>query len=830
MMSLPGEIPDAVVEQPEPPPKPKLAVKVKTKTMMDATHEKQKLNPNVWPRLGPRAMSRLQDHQLPGDSFVSLRFKSKKNFRLLVFFPSVLLAFLSDSTVLCHETAAALDGKGEPVCVWGHVAEDVFTGRKYCPAIAGFSPWYWSVGWYGMFILTCLVVYWRGQRMKRGQRGANHSAFCYFLDCTRAGYTDRHLATWFATLTLAFFNSILIRLVSTPEGEDILNSCVRYGDWADHGDYCQPVGLLEPSWTVVLLGVYSCFTAALMDQGTIMWDGKKKSDQEVGSEGDEPLRSASPKSGSTNRFLEEEMNLVLAAAVKLKALVRLQMQKSREKQLESNSTLAEFMLAPLTGMAFVLGREEEEEVDGTSLQDLEETFEQSLVEIFGALEFEHIVKREETSSSETTKVMDLCAPDALMRERASVRFRMSGCSNPVAWENSMKRFDQYESSAKNWSVLSETVDIMQLYKFCNYLDGYKSGEVVRAPTSKLSTKATTGCGCSGHVVFGFILGLLGFYLFSFLAPQGDSYAWVYYWVDRQEFVQVRCTETNSTSSSSPWCDATDYLLMSRTTLWVSHAAMLNVTRNQLGVLVAAASKATVLGILASLLAVTVHKTVLGLQQATHPMQILDAILAWWARADHMSTCHLHVWKLARDSLLHTDVKNILDRYENVVLAYLAVSFWLLTDSAIQVAIFNNAPNMMAGYVLVIMCGCTFLCVYQALRVHYGQLQHITTLRRLKESTFVYGDRPDLVHQRRLIDEMISRMSGGGDYQTRLLYMPLNPTFQKGVFAYFITASVSVLARLITEAVTMSRPLGAFDTLANATVNNATAKNGVRLLL
>ena len=232
------------MEQPEPPPKPKLAVKVKmlscsfsgdatvplacgvelvsrTKTMMDATYEKQKLNPNVWPRLGPRAMSRLQDHQLPGDSFVSLRFKSKKNFRLLVFFPSVLLAFLSDSTVLCHETAAALDGKGEPVCVWGHVAEDVFTGRKYCPAIAGFSPWYWSVGWYGMFILTCLVVYWRGQRMKRGQRGANHSAFCYFLDCTRAGYTDRHLATWFATLTLAFFNSILIRLVSTPEGEEL---------------------------------------------------------------------------------------------------------------------------------------------------------------------------------------------------------------------------------------------------------------------------------------------------------------------------------------------------------------------------------------------------------------------------------------------------------------------------------------------------------------------------------------------------------------------------------------------------------------------------------
>ena len=42
-------------------------------------------------------------------------------------------------------------------------------------------------------------------------------------------------------------------------------------------------------------------------------------------------------------------------------------------------------------------------------------------------------------------------------------------------------------------------------------------------------------------------------------------------------------------------------------------------------------------------------------------------------------------------------------------------------------------------------------------------------------------------------------------------MPLNPTSQKGVFAYFITPSVSVLARLMAEAVSMSRPPGAFNT-------------------
>ena len=140
--------------------------------------------------------------------------------------------------------------------------------------------------------------------------------------------------------------------------------------------------------------------------------------------------------------------------------------------------------------------------------------------------------------------------------------------------------------------------------------------------------------------------------------------------------------------------------------------------------------------------------------------------------------------------------------------------WLMTDSAVQVAILNNAPNMMALYVLAIMCGCTLLCENQATQVHYAQLRHISTLQRLQESTYVYGERPDLAHQRNLLDQMITRMSSGGDYQTRLLYMPLNPTFQKAVFAYFFTACVSVATRPIADGISLSRPLGAFDTLAN----------------
>ena len=50
------------------------------------------------------------------------------------------------------------------------------------------------------------------------------------------------------------------------------------------------------------------------------------------------------------------------------------------------------------------------------------------------------------------------------------------------------------------------------------------------------------------------------------------------------------------------CEAHKYLLMSRTTLWVSHAAMLNVKHNWMGVVLCAVSKALVMASLDLLLA------------------------------------------------------------------------------------------------------------------------------------------------------------------------------------------------------------------------------------
>lgn len=59
--------------------------------------------------------------------------------------------------------------------------------------------------------------------------------------------------------------------------------------------------------------------------------------------------------------------------------------------------------------------------------------------------------------------------------------------------------------------------------------------------------------------------------------------------------------------------------------------MMSVDRNYVGVCLCAVLKASICGMLGSIFAITVAKTVSGLQQAAHPMQILNAILAWWAR-------------------------------------------------------------------------------------------------------------------------------------------------------------------------------------------------------
>ncbi|CAE7786536.1 unnamed protein product [Symbiodinium sp. CCMP2456] len=857
MVSIPGQLDETRSEDvPEPPVVPDVVSPKSGKPIGIPTGKV--FGENSWPRLCGDAMTRLQDHELPGDTFVSLRFKAKKNRGALFFLPCVLLAFSSDSVVLVRETSAVPDGRGGKTCLYGTPATDIFTARTFCPSIGGLSPYYWSLGWYGLFLATCVVGYFSGRVIRSNRKKSLPekekmlSPWCYFLDCARAQYTDKHLAAWFVVMTLAFVHSICVRVVATPENDSMHNACLYYGHWTNRQEYCQPGALLEPSWTVILLATYLCFATALMDQGTIFLQGFDEQKSRgwcldwLAHPDPEEKRELSP--AERDRRQEQiyptrikRLNHVTGAAVKFKALIRKQMDKARVRELARNTSLAEFMMFPLYAMAWVWGLEEDGPEGGDL--DLDEDFETDLNAIFLPMEFQQDLEKVPKKGAAFTQDLELCGPDALVRASAQYMLRTHGCPAHEEWQAFLGHYDVAKDAVGRWKRRTCDVNIREEYEFCNVLRGLMKAGFLRSHSETLSThdsdqkdpekqkvKARTtfsaclgrGCGCRGHIVLGLLAGLLGFYIFSFWAPQGDSYAWVYYPVNATAFVEYRCKETNTTDIKSPWCEAPRSLLMSRTTLWISHSDMLKsvVGGNTFGVVFCSILKALIIGMLGSIFATTVAKTVSGLQQASHPMIILDGVLAWWARNDQMTTCHLQVWKLARDSILHSDVKNILDRYENVVLAYLAVSFWLITDAAAQIALFGNTPNVMGGYTLLLSGGATFVCIQQAMLVQYNQSQHIATLKRLKEATYFSGAEPDRQHQRQVLDAMIARMKDGGDYQTKMLYMPLNPVFQKTLFGYFVTASFAVVLRLVSEA--FSRRASAVDWGVLAPANASTA--------
>ena len=143
------------------------------------------------------------------------------------------------------------------------------------------------------------------------------------------------------------------------------------------------------------------------------------------------------------------MNRVTGAAVKLKALVRRQMDMVRKRQLAQNSSLAEFMLAPLYGMAFVVGLENDQ-VESSCL-DLDDFFEKNLIDIFRPMEFQESLEKISSTKKSEVKDLELCGPDALVRARAELGLRTSGCPMNEEWKETLEHFDSAKDAVGRWN-------------------------------------------------------------------------------------------------------------------------------------------------------------------------------------------------------------------------------------------------------------------------------------------------------------------------------------------------------------------------------------------
>ncbi|CAE7903995.1 unnamed protein product [Symbiodinium microadriaticum] len=890
----------------------------------------------TWPpQLARDGWTRFENHELPGDELVSLRFRSQRNWKPFLFLPCILMSFATDSPVLCSETTPEiLDGNETRVsCAFGDPAKDIFTQETVCPVVCGFSPVHYVPMWYGAFCLTIVFCWWRGRSVdhdsyyarRGGVRGRPASAVALFLDCSRAGYSDRHLIVLLVVFSLCAVHSLLVRWASLLEEGGINNGCIGYGDWSGLDDVCHQGPFLEQGWPVFLVIYFMVFFGALMDQGIVgakelrkvrgrklaarkrqeVWErfsrhlctvdsvekampaeqvrgalyrfvqqtvpmsqpsvrelinselswehgvyiwpqsstgfvslatalptemesGERKelgpsgcrkepSDKQLWEEFSKQLERTEAsgeassqdqvrnafsqfahyvmprwaafalvdgqfvRDGGTYRFSDEiggfvrlsavmrseqnvldewmdydqiEMDRLTAAAVKLKALVRHQMHVTRESSKRNNSGLANAMLFACDAFRFLLGYDDADSEEELSLNMIDD-FDERLQEI------------------EAEGPCRPIYPD-----------------KPVPAERNTPSEMELQSSEGLGHVLeAEAVNMFRLYWFCPVIQSFKG----RTPARTMDAKEGGCCGwVRAHMMLGAMFGLTGVFLLSFMVPQGDSFTFAYFWVSKKDMWETRCEVTSSMNASSPWCSAERVITMTRMTL---SPALHGVPSTSL-VWVCLVVKAVIFCILGGLFGITMFKTVEGLRQAQHPMQILQVILLRWSQSQKISTWQLQAWKMARASILHNDVRLILDRFENVVIFTLVVCMLFITDAVIQYVVFSKPPNIGAVYIVLVFALCTMLCINAALGCHLAQQAHLKTLSEMKEETsFIQSVSPDGEYFRKFVDLMIKRLSSGGDYQTKLLYMPLNPVLQKSILAYFAASLAAIAGKL-----------------------------------
>ncbi|CAE7941340.1 unnamed protein product, partial [Symbiodinium necroappetens] len=265
----------------------------------------------------------------------------------------------------------------------------------------------------------------------------------------------------------------------------------------------------------------------------------------------------------------------------------------------------------------------------------------------------------------------------------------------------------------------------------------------------------------------------------------------YYLLDKPALRASRCMQTFFTDSQNPWCIAGKEITLTRMTLPPVHHGIPDAPLLWVCLVV----KALIFCIMGSLFGVTIMKTLQGLRMAQHPMKILDLILKRWIHQQRLSSWHLEAWKMARASLLHNDVRFILDRFEQVVMSLLFVCVLLISDAVVQYVVFNKPPNAGGVYLTLVFAISTWPCINAAVGCHYPQQSHLQSLLEMKEASLLRTVGPDVQYVRSFIVVMVKRLSSGGDFQTTMFYMPLNPALQKSLLAYFVAAALTVVGKV-----------------------------------
>lgn len=712
-------------------------------------------------KLAGNAFDKLTWRQLPGDGVVSFRYKSHRNLRPLIFLPFAFCIGL-EGPILNHEmevgrrnATQANSGNSTAPCIFGRRVRDTFTKEEFCPIFASQSQLSISFAWYGLFLATVAVAWCLGSRIPKGTSGrAQRScAVGRFLNCERADYDAWHLSAYFAVISLCVVASGISKAASIiPESGWV--TCLGYGDWAGDANVCPPGSMLEPTWSIMLIYVLITFAAALSNHGDFRYSSLRwyATSHEVDREAGLGI-AAEHEAFVQKRRGVYQVDKLTACAMRLKALVRRQLSVVWEAALRGK-TAKEVYLAFYT-----------ERYNCHGEKVVEVSFEEDLEALMAGLR----------------------GPEDVLRTQDEAQLVMIGNTDQLAWRAQQICLGQARSEFESWAEKLEAVDIFDEYEFC---------EVTRslAPETRAWAKCREGPGAGTGgltipVLVGFGLGFLGF-LVTCLSPLGDKYALTLF-LD-QDAVDQRCAAT-AAGAENPWCYAGRSVTVARYTFLPGSDMLPFLGRPE--IVVCGALKALICSLLGSLLATILHKTLIGLKQAEDALGILDAILLRWVGDETISLAHIGIWSRTRESILRNDVRNIMHCHENTLIIPLMIALWLSTDATIQVVLYGRFPSILATFVIVLMCGGSLLCLRRATACHLMQVRHAKSLRFIKEATYSFRGNSELQQRRQFLETMATRIEGGWDYQIKLLFLPMNPSFQKTVLGYVALQVAAVIARL-----------------------------------
>jgi hypothetical protein len=725
--------------------------------------------------------------------------------------------FRTDRTLLYFPT----QGEGNLTCLYGK--PEAYWGAKhgfFCPLVQQFNthlsnePLLVPVMWFVPLLLAFAVALWRGrilrrQRKKLKDKGADvrltsDNGCCthpvgVFLGFYDNGFQDAHLHIWVTTMTLIFVHSLLARGFVESNGK-----CVRFGNWDGSWNECLPLGVAD-------VGLTNSAACAIF----LMWVGALWTVPVPHVDDDNPYHSVDGKDAVTR------------AAVQMKKLVHNQMRyaKKEVKPMTLLKALSSVMgmFADTDQVQSVMGDAEKElggAVDGIlanvrsdfmadfgeQLDKIEEMADGIIQD--GVQTTMKVAKTVQSAANQKFDGLQIAANkevDGLLsgtplkgnanvdKGQASVdkqADQLQSTLNKQADQEMMNAADMAQTTAtklvdeekqKLTDVVTSKVNEVE-----NEIKGLVADPLSlmqAAEDSSIAKKMAKNpyCSASPGAILGCFLGIAigGSYM---AAPMGAV-------------LPYRLTDGfgqgEFCDDSQVWCNgqsvgalelASGVIYMPETKNMFADIMWQTIVLFLIKVIVSAS--------LGCLFMVMLQTTVEPFNDAAQPLKVMSNIVSKWVIQKHVTGQQLDAWILARKSFLYNECTLMLKQNEFVVVFMIMVMVILVLIQVFMVFTAELVANsIISGIVLTGVGGLT--CIQAALACYTTQQQHRHQLMHLKEA--VVTTQPDRVKQ---IDIMIQNMEKQ-DYQTKLMFLPLNPALLKALVGYLVTAAVAIAGKAST---------------------------------